>query len=212
MLIFKPADCLQHQIDAAVRTLRDGGVAAIPTDTLYALVACALDERAVQRIFSLKGRLKTRPLPLILADPEDLCLYTTNVPDLAWALIDRFWPGALTLVLKKAAVIPDIVAGGSANVAVRVPDHEIPRSIARELDAAITGTSANRSGEPGLRTAEEVRDEFGHEVNPVIDGECAPAAVASTVLALTEGRPRILRRGAVLQRDIEDVCGPIIAG
>ena len=212
MLIFKPADDLQNQIDAAVRALRNGGVAAIPTDTLYALVACALDERAVQRIFSLKGRPESLALPLILADPEDISLYAANVPELAWALADRFWPGALTLVLEKAAVIPDIVTGGSGNVALRVPHHETPRSIARELDAPITGTSANRTGRPGLRTAQEVRAEFGREVNPVLDGECAPAGLASTVLDISEGRPRILRRGAVLQHELEDVCGPVIAG
>ena len=198
---------LIEQIARGVGILRRGGVIAIPTDTLYGLAACALDSAAVERVFALKGRPPGEALPLLLADAEDMDRYAVDVPSLAWPLTERFWPGALTLVLSRAAVIPDIVTGGLESVALRVPDHEVPRTLARELDAPITGTSANRSRRKALATAAAVRVEFGDRLDAVIDAGEAPAGVASTVLDLSGERPRILRSGAVARCAIEEVCG-----
>ena len=205
-------DALQGQIDVAIRTLKDGGVVAIPTDTLYGLAACAFDERAVARVFRLKGRHTRVSLPLLVADVEDIRRWAADIPDLAWALGKRFWPGALTLVLRKADTIPDIVCGGKGTIALRVPDHPVPRTITRELGAPITGTSANRSGKPGLCTAIAVLDEFGDEVDLVVDGGETSAGLPSTVLDLSGEEPRILREGAVAKRDIEELCVGQLAG
>ncbi len=198
---------LIEQIATCADILRRGGVAAIPTDTLYGLAACALNEAAVERVFALKGRAQAEPLPLLLADAEDIERYAVDVPDLARALAERFWPGALTLVLQRADVIPDIVSGGLDSVALRLPDHHVPRALARKLGTPITGTSANRSGGRALATAQAIRKEFGDELDLVVDAGDPPRGTSSTVVELTKGRPRILREGVITRQEIEDLCG-----
>jgi L-threonylcarbamoyladenylate synthase len=200
---FSRDEAIEDQIESAVRTLKNGGVVAIPTDTLYGLAACAFNVAAVERVFHLKGRPAGMALPLLLADADDVLKCAVDVPEVAWELVERFWPGALTLVMKKASSVPDIVTAGMNTVALRVPDHHIPRTIARKLGAPITGTSANRSGSPGLTTAQVVRDEFGSALDLIVDGGETQGGVASTVLDMTGKRPRILRQGAVLQDEIE---------
>jgi L-threonylcarbamoyladenylate synthase len=208
---FRPHKALQEQVNTAVSILRGGGVVAIPTDTLYGLAAHALNNAAVERVFQLKGRPKGMALPLLLAEPEEVSRYAVDVPEVAWALAERFWPGALTLVLKKADIVSDLVSGGMDTVALRVPDHWVPRYIIRDLGAAITGTSANLSGRPSLMTAQAVRDEFGDKLDMVIDVGQATGGVASTVLDLTGERPRILRQGSVSLGQIEETCGEKVA-
>ena len=203
----------QRQLESAARILRGGGVIAIPTDTLYGLAADSLNERAVRRVFRLKGRPSGMALPLLMADTADLAHWTLDVPDAAWALAQRFWPGALTLVLRKANTIPDVVSGGMDTIALRVPAHEVPRAIAAALGRPITGTSANRTGRPGMTSADDVRRELADDLDLLVEGECAQGALASTVLALTGARPTILRAGAVTREAIEEVCGGVdIAG
>ena len=202
---------LIEQIATCADILRRGGVAAIPTDTLYGLAACALNEAAVERVFALKGRAQAEPLPLLLADAEDIDRYAVDVPDLARALAERFWPGALTLVLQRADVIPDIVSGGLDSVALRLPDHHVPRALARKLGTPITGTSANRSGGRPLATTQAIRKEFGEELDLVVDAGEPPKGTSSTVVKLTKGRPRILREGAITRHEIEDLCGSGVA-
>lgn len=207
----RPHKALQEQVNAAVGILRSGGVVAIPTDTLYGLAAHALNDAAVERVFQLKRRPKGMALPLLLAEPQEVSRYAVDVPEVAWALAERFWPGALTLVLKKAEMVSDLVSGGMGTVALRVPDQWVPRYIVRDLGAAITGTSANRSGRPSLMTAQAVREEFGDELDMVIDTGEATGGVASTVLDLTGERPRILRQGSVSLSQIEELCGEKVA-
>ena len=201
----------REQVTTAAKLLRNGGVVAVPTDTLYGLAACAFDESAVARVFQLKGRSTGQALPLLLAEAEDLSRCATGVPQMAWTLVERFWPGALTLVLKRSARVPDIVCGGGSTIALRVPDHEMPRAIVRELGAPITGTSANRSGGPPLASSHEVQQEFGGEIDLVVRGGEVQVAVASTVLDLSGEQPRIIRQGAVPQAAIEEICGPCLA-
>jgi L-threonylcarbamoyladenylate synthase len=198
---------LQQRVESAVQILRKRGVVAIPTDTLYGLAACALDAAAVQRVFALKGRPAGMALPLLLAEAGDIRRYATDIPAVTWRLVERFWPGPLTVVLPKADVVPDLVCGGMDTVALRVPDHRVPRAIAAALGTAITGTSANRSGGPELRTAGAVREEFGNRLDLVIDGGATSRGLASTVLDLSDGHPRILRLGAIAQREIEELSG-----
>jgi L-threonylcarbamoyladenylate synthase len=192
----------------AVEILRHGGVVAVPTDTLYGLAASAFNESAAARIFEIKGRPDNMAMPVLLADVSDMELCAVDVPDVALKLAERFWPGALTLVLKKSPRVPDVVTGGKNTVALRVPDHDVPGRIVRELGEPITGTSANRSGKPGLTTSQAVRDELGDAVDLIVEGDC-PGGLASTVLDLTGERPQILRQGAVSAEDIEAACGTI---
>ena len=184
---------------------------AVPTDTLYGLAASAFDVDAVERIFKIKGRPADMAMPLLLAGPDDLSQCAVDVPGYAWDLIERFWPGALTLVLKRSDRVPDIVTAGRGTVALRVPDHPVPRAIARGLGVPITGTSANRNGKKGLATAEEVRGEFGDEIDLVVESDTPLEGVASTVLDLTSSVPKILRAGAVDADSIRAVCPQLIA-
>jgi len=198
---------MQSQIAAAVDTLKQGGVVGIPTDTLYGLAACVFDLDAVQRVFELKGRPANMPIPILLADTSDLESCVKETPDAAFDLADRFWPGALTLVLKKSAAIPDIISAGGDTVAVRVPNHPVPRQLVKGLGAPVTGTSANRSGQPGLTGATAVREIFGEELELVIDAGEITGGVASTVLDLSGGVPVLLRQGAVSSEEIEATLG-----
>ena len=200
-------NALDKQIETAVKTLKDGGVCAIPTDTLYGLAACAFNEAAVAKVYELKGRPEGMALPLLLSGAAELRVCASTIPQDACMLADRFWPGALTMVLRKSEAVSLMVTAGMDTVAVRVPDHAIPRAIARRLGAPITGTSANRSGKPGLTSAAAVRDEFGDAIDFVLDGGDTPGGVASTILDLSDGAPRVLREGVVSWGDIEAVLG-----
>lgn len=180
---------------------------AIPTDTLYGLAACAFDETAVAKVFELKGRPAGMALPLLLADAEDAYRCAVDLPPAFERLAARFWPGALTLIARKSDAVPYAVTAGMDTVGLRVPDHPLARSVARMLGAPITGTSANRSGMPGLTTAQAVREEFGDAIGFVLDGGDAPGGVASTVLDLSGNTPRILRQGAIGRDAIEAACG-----
>lgn len=194
---------MQREIAIAVKVLSEGGVAAIPTDTLYGLAANAFDESAVQKVYELKGRPDGMALPLLLSDAADASRCADHLSDSALALAERFWPGALTLVVRKSADVPRIVTAGMDTVALRVPDHPVPRAIAKSLGSPITGTSANMSGMPGLTNAPSVRAEFGDTLDFVLDGGDAIGGVASTVLDVTGSKPRVLREGAVSWVDIK---------
>ena len=198
---------LSVQVRAAVRVLKNDGVVSIPTDTFYGLAVSPFSTIAVERLFRIKGRSRSMAFPLLISDPEHIARYATDVPKVAWRLAARFWPGALTLVLRKADCIPETVTGGRATVALRVPDLWIPRAIARALDGPITGTSSNRSGTPPLTTAAEVASALGGEVDMVIDAGPTPGTLPSTVLDLSLTRPRVLREGALSTTQIEEACG-----
>ena len=196
-------DALQRQIEIAVDVLANGGVVAIPTDTLYGLAACAFNESAVLKVFELKGRPDGMALPLLLSDANDARMCVEDVPTDAMTLAEQFWPGALTLVLRKSAEVPYAVTAGMDTVALRVPDHPVPRAVSKALGAPITGTSANLSGRPGLTSAEAVRAEFGDAIDFVLDGGDAPGGVASTILDMSGDARNVLRHGAVSREQIE---------
>ena len=198
---------LTEQVARGAGILRQGGVVAYPTDTLYGLGADITQPAAVEQVFEIKGRPQGMPLPVLLPGPEALSMVSDDVPPLAWTLARRFWPGPLTLVVPRASRVPAIIAARGWTVAVRVPDHPVPRELARLLGAPITGTSANVSGGPSPHTAEEVRRQLGDRVEHVIEGGPPPDGRASTVLDITQSPPRILRLGAVSWEMLEEVWG-----
>ena len=194
-----------------METLRAGGLVAYPTDTLYGLGADALNEAAVERVFEAKGRPQGMPLPLLIADAEQLSMVAAHVPDVALRLAEAFWPGGLTLVLPVSEAVPTLVTARGWKVAVRLPDHPVPRALAEGLGRPITGTSANRSGGPEPRTAAGVREALGEAVDIVLEAGPSPAGRSSTVLDVTTEQPRILRLGAISQEDIERALGAAVA-
>ena len=203
---------LREQITHGVSILRQGGVVAFPTDTLYGLGADITQPAAVERVFEAKGRPQGMPLPVLLSGPEALSLVSDDVPPLALTLAHRFWPGPLTLVVPRASRVPAIIAARGWTVAVRVPDHPVPRELSRLLGSPITGTSANWSGGPSPHTAEEVRRQLGDRVDLIIEGGSPPDGRASTVLDITQTPPRILRLGAISWDALEQAWnGPVTA-
>ena len=202
---------LSAQVDIAVSHLSRGGVVAIPTDTLYGLAASAVDPEAVARVFGIKGRPGGIAMPVLLADPQDLDLYATALSEVARELANRFWPGPLSLVLKRSEAMPDAATAGRDTVALRVPDHPVPRAIARRLGAPITGTSANPSGQPAATTASKVREQLGNAVDLVVDAGESPIGESSTILDVTGPSLVALRVGAVSVADISDATGLPVA-
>ena len=196
-----------QQLDAAVRLLRNSGVVAIPTDTLYGLAAAASDVEAVKRLFRIKGRPPTMAVPLLIADESQLDAYSACVSEAARNLARAFFPGALTLVVPKGGLVHDVVSGGGDSVALRVPDHPVPREIVRQLGGAITGTSANRSGALSPTTAQDVRIQIGAEVDLIVDGGECRGGVGSTVVDVTGPLPMVLRHGSVSKEELEAALG-----
>ena len=198
---------LSAQVDVAVSYLSRGGVIATPTDTLYGLAASAVDPEAVARVFEIKGRPDGMAMPVLLADPQDLDLYATDVYEVARELANCFWPGPLSLVLTRSEAMPAAATAGRGTVALRVPDHPVPRAIARRLGAPITGTSANLSGQLAATTAAKVREQLGDLVDLVVDAGESPIGEGSTILDVTGPALVALRVGAVSIAEISDTVG-----
>jgi L-threonylcarbamoyladenylate synthase len=198
-------ESLKAQIEFSVTLLQEGGVIAFPTDTVYGIGADPFNEHAVAKIYRIKRRPPHLALPLLLSDKSELPEVARAIPEVAWRLVERFLPGGLTLVLRKAPTVPHTVAPGDT-VAVRIPNHPIPIALIRKLGTPLIGTSANLSGRPNPITAQEVREQLGDEVDFIINGGGCPAGIASTVVDVTQEMPRILREGAVPRVELEEVC------
>lgn len=198
-------------LERAVAVLLEGGLVAFPTDTLYALGAHGLMPTAVERVFQAKDRPASMALPLLLAGVEDLEKVAVDVPPLAWDFAERFWPGGLTMILRKAPSVPSEVTAGGDTLAVRVPNHNIARDLIRAVGAPLTGTSANRSGEADPVTAEEVLRQMSGRVDLVVDCGPCPLSGASTIVDMTGDSPRIVREGVIppdaLQQMLPDDTG-----
>ncbi len=195
-----------------IASLRAGGAVIFPTDTLYGLGVDPCSEKGLSRLFAAKGRDRGKPIPLLLSGGEQVDRWTRHVPPAARRLVDRFWPGALTLVLLADPGVPPAVTGGGDTVGLRVPDHPVPRALAAGLSGAVTGTSANRSGSPGAwGSVGEIVREFtgtvdwilwGGDPARVAVGEGAGRSPGSTVVRMIDDRPVLLREGALPFRDI----------
>ena len=206
--IIKTAKISPHvasQIDKAVEILRGGGIAAFPTDTVYGLGAAVFNLEAVEKVYEIKQRSRSIPLPILIAGIEQVTIVAETVPDIAWLLIRHFWPGGLTLVLPKAISLPANITSGSNRVAVRFPNHIVPVSLIRGLGTPIIGTSANISGKPSTLTAQEVKQQLGRRVDFVIDGGRCPGGVESTIVDVVEEIPVILRKGIIPVEKIEEI-------
>ena len=201
---------IQKQIEDGISILKEGGLVAFPTDTVYGLGACASLHKAVEHIFQVKGRPLGMALPLLLADISWISKFAEHISPIAWLLVHNFLPGALTLVLNRSNSVPDIVTAGGKTVAVRVPAHPVPVALAQGLGVPVVGTSANLSGEPSALTAEEVRAQLGDSVELVIDGGRCPGGKESTVVDLSGEIPVVLREGAISREKLEKVCGKIM--
>jgi L-threonylcarbamoyladenylate synthase len=199
------------EIDKAADVLRAGGLVALPTETVYGLAADAENPAAVSRIFQVKGRPPTHPLIVHLAGAQHLGDWVEDVPEAARALAEHFWPGPLTLVLRRGARVPLETTGGLETVAVRVPDHPVALKLLSAFGGGVAAPSANRFGSVSPTTAEHVRAELGDAVDFVLDGGPCQVGVESTIVDATGPNPSILRPGGVTREDLEAVLGHDLA-
>ncbi len=197
LLRVDPRDPDARAVDEAVRVLREGGLVGLPTETVYGLAACALDEAAVARIFEAKGRPRTHPLIAHVLDEDDARRLAALWPHVAHRLATAFWPGPLTLVVARALDVPSAVAGGGDSIAVRAPSHAVARAVLRALGQPIAAPSANRFQGLSPTTAEHVVRELGHRVDLVLDAGPCEAGIESTVVDVRAARCRLLRPGAL---------------
>jgi L-threonylcarbamoyladenylate synthase len=200
MTLILPIDSRSPQPDVIARAaacLRDGGLVAFPTETVYGLGANALDAPAVGRIFTAKNRPSHDPLIVHVADAAEITRVAEHIPALAWRLAEAFWPGPLTLVLPRRLLVPDVVTSGGPTVAVRVPRHPVARALIAAAGVPVAAPSANLFSRPSPTTAAHVLSDLDGRIDLVLDGGPADVGVESTVLDLTSTPPRILRPGAV---------------
>jgi len=203
---------IRGQIEKGISILREGGIVAYPTDTVYGLGACANLPLAVARVYAVKERPQSMPFPLLLAKPEQISLVAEPVTPLAWFLVNTFLPGALTIVLPSSKSAPDAVTGGGATIAVRIPAHPVPIALIEGVGTPIVGTSANLSGQPSPLTADEVYSQLGEKVDLIIDGGRCPGGKESTVVDVTGEAPVVLREGAIPREEIEKVWRAFTSG
>ena len=200
---------IEDKIGAAAKILRDGGLVGIPTETVYGLGANALDGTAVKRIFEAKGRPQDNPLIIHVTGAQWLPRYCADVPPLAYVLARKFWPGPLTMILKRRPIIPDETTAGLDTVAVRCPNHPVTLAIIREAGIPIAAPSANLSGRPSCTTAQDVLEDMDGRISGVVDGGPCAVGVESTILDLTCDPPRLLRPGGLPLEDLERLIGKI---
>ncbi len=194
----------------AVRVLEEGRHVVFPTDTFYALGANAQDESAVMRVFAAKHRPPAEPLPVFVADRDQWRALVIDLPDAAWRLADRFWPGALTIVCRRAPQVPPLLAGSGETIGIRQPALPSALALCGAVGGRIVGTSANRHGGPAPVTAIQVVLELGAEVDMILDGGRCPLARPSTVIDVTRHPAMIVRAGAVRLEAVREIVGDVV--
>ncbi len=191
--------------------MRAGGVVALPTETVYGLAADITHESAIERVYAIKGRPLDHPLIVHVGAVRGLEQYALDVPAAAHRLAARFWPGPLTIVLRKSGQVPDVVTGGQTTVALRMVDHPLTLAILRIFGGAVAAPSANRFGRVSPTTAQHVRDDLGDDVDYIVDGGPCRVGVESTIIDLTGDVPAILRQGAIGPTALADALGvPVV--
>jgi L-threonylcarbamoyladenylate synthase len=193
----------------AAEIIKGGGIVAFPTETVYGLGADAFNPLAVARVFEVKRRPYFDPLIVHVAHPSDVEELVKEIPSNAKKLVEKFWPGPLTVVLLKEEDIPDIVTAGLPTVAIRMPNHPMALSLIKESKCPIAAPSANPFGYLSPTTAEHVRDQLGDQVDLILDGGPCPVGVESTIVSFLEGELRLLRPGGVSLEEIESIIGKV---
>lgn len=194
----------------AAEIIRNGGLVAIPTETVYGLGANGLDEDAVAKIFQVKGRPQDNPLILHICGAEQIALFCHDVPDVAYTLAEKFWPGPLTMVLPARDLVPRRTTAGLATVAVRCPENDVTREIIRLAGVPVAAPSANLSGKPSTTTAAHVLHDHDGKIEAVVDGGPSRVGLESTIVDLTGDRPRLLRPGGVTPEQLVEVLGDLV--
>lgn len=194
-------------IEAAAKIINEGGTVAFPTETVYGIGANALDRNAIGKIFEAKGRPSDNPLIIHISDVKELEKLVLKINEKAQPLIDKFWPGPLTIIFEKNNIVPDSVTAGLPTVAVRMPKDEIALKLIRKAGCPIAAPSANLSGKPSPTKAEHVVDDLNGRVDAIIKGKDCAVGIESTVIDLSTDKATILRPGIITKEEIEAVIG-----
>ncbi len=196
-------------LEPAAEALKQGMTVAFPTETVYGLGANALDGIAVSKIFKAKGRPSDNPLIVHIADKEKVSELTSFIPEKAVQLMDKLWPGPLTLVMKKSSVIPREITAGLDTVAIRMPGHPVALGLIKLAGIPVAAPSANVSGKPSPTTAQHVLDDLDEKIEIVVDGGSSRVGLESTVLDVSVDPPVLLRPGGITPHQIEEIIGHI---
>lgn len=207
-LLLSAQDAATPELAAAL--IRRGELVAIPTETVYGLGADGLNESAVAKIFEAKGRPQDNPLILHICGPEQIELFCHHIPQRAYDLADTFWPGPLTMVLPARSIVPKRTTAGLDTVAIRCPDNAVTREIIRLSGVPIAAPSANLSGKPSTTTAQHVLHDHDGKIAAIVDGGPCRVGVESTIVDLTEERPRLLRPGGITPEQLLAVLGDLV--
>lgn len=189
----------------AAAILRAGGLVAFPTETVYGLGGNALDKTAAARIYAAKGRPSDNPLIVHIADLDALNKLAEDVPQEAWRLAERFWPGPLTIILKKSSLVPEETTGGLSTVAIRMPSDLAARLLIEESGLYVAAPSANASGRPSTTRAEHVYEDLAGKIDMILDGGPVEIGLESTIIDLSEKTPMILRPGFITLEDLKEI-------
>ncbi|MCS7253220.1 MAG: L-threonylcarbamoyladenylate synthase [Armatimonadota bacterium] len=200
-------EALTEALEEVAKALTEGSLAAFPTETVYGLGCNPFNRRAVERLYEIKGRPKGRPLPLLVLSPDQVDELATEISDAARKLMERFFPGALTLILRRSSKVPDEVCAYTDKVGVRCPKHNIPLALIKACGTPLATPSANLSGRISPTDAGEVIRQLGGQIEYVIDGGKTSIGIESTVIDMTVDPPKILRLGAIGVEEIETVIG-----
>ena len=209
MLKVDPSAPEPEKIRAAAEVIKSGGLVAFPTETVYGLGANALDGRAALRIFEAKRRPADNPVIVHVSSEDDTYVLAEYVPELAERLMEKFWPGPLTLLLQRSEVVPNAVTGGLDTVAIRMPSHPVARALITEAGVPIAAPSANLAGRPSPTSAKHVLEDLGGRIEMVLDGGEIVHGVESTVLDLTVQPPMVLRPGPISVEELREFVGEV---
>ena len=196
-------------VEQAAAILRRGGLLGIPTETVYGLGANGLDTEAVAHIFEAKGRPQDNPLILHVPSAEWLERYCQHIPDAAYTLAERFWPGPLTMILERKPVVPDVVTAGLDTVGMRCPAHPVCRAIIAAAGVPVAAPSGNTSGRPSPTNMADMLEDMEGKIDGIVDGGPCSVGVESTIIDLTEQPPRLLRPGGVTLEELRDALGEV---
>jgi len=197
ILRIDPDSFLIGDLQPAATVLKKGGVIAYPTETVYGLGASIFQREAVARIFAIKGRDGKRPISIMISSPADVDRFCADISILGRMLMAAYWPGPLTLILKASKKLPDYIVSQEGRIGLRLPDHPICAALMRLHREPITSTSANLSGQPPRVNAQQIIDQFGDQVDLVIDGGECRSSQSSTVVDVSRAAPNVLREGAI---------------
>lgn len=197
----------EEELKEAAQILREGGLVAFPTETVYGLGANALDEEAAKKIYAAKGRPSDNPLIAHISSPEELEPLVLEIPDMAKKLMDLYWPGPLTMVFKKKAIVPYGTTGGLDTVAVRMPSDPVARTLIRLAGVPVAAPSANSSGRPSPTTADHVWQDMAGKIEMIVDGGPVGIGLESTIVDVTGPVAMILRPGAITVEMVREALG-----